>query len=92
MERLLIRGGRLVDPKNKVDEPLDLLIEAGKVAQIGRNLADGGGGARVLDAAGKTVVPGLIDMHVHLRQPGRPDEETVESGCRAAVAGGFTAL
>ncbi|OGG05773.1 MAG: dihydroorotase [Candidatus Glassbacteria bacterium RIFCSPLOWO2_12_FULL_58_11] len=92
MERLLIRGGRLLDPKNKVDGQFDLLIENGKVAQVGRNLPDGGGGARILEAKGKTVVPGLIDMHVHLREPGRPDEETVESGCRAAVAGGFTAL
>lgn len=91
MTRLLIRGGRLIDPKNKVDEELDLLIEQGKVAEIGKDLAPDED-TEVLDARGKVVTPGLIDMHVHLREPGREDTETVESGCLAAVAGGFTAL
>jgi dihydroorotase len=88
---LLIRGGRLVDPANNVDEKLDLLVAEGRVARIGRDLA-ASEDTRVLDASGKVVVPGLIDMHVHLREPGREDEETVETGCRAAVAGGFTAV
>ena len=91
MTRLLIRGGRLIDPKNKVDEELDLLVEQGKVAEIGKDLAPDED-TEVLDARGKVVTPGLIDMHVHLREPGREDTETVESGCLAAVAGGFTAL
>ena len=90
MERLLIKGGRVVDPANKVDEELDLLLAEGKVAEIGKKLeADG---AKVIDATGRTVVPGLIDMHVHLREPGREDEECVETGCLAAAAGGFTAV
>ena len=91
MSRLLIRGGRLIDPKNKVDEKLDLLVEQGKVAETGKKLASDKD-TEVLDATGKVVVPGLVDMHVHLREPGREDTETVESGCRAAVAGGFTAV
>ena len=91
MDRLLIRGGRLIDPKNKIDEKLDLLLADGKVAEIGKDLKAGKNIA-VLDAGGKVVVPGLVDMHVHLREPGREDEETVESGCLAAAAGGFTAI
>lgn len=91
MDRLLIRGGHLVDPRNKVDEKLDILLAGGKVAEIGKNLSPGRG-TRVLEAEGKMVVPGLIDMHVHFREPGREDEETVESGCLAAAAAGFTAV
>jgi len=91
LDRLLIRGGRLVDPRNKIDEKLDILLAKGRVAEIGKALSPGRG-TKVLEARGKMVVPGLIDMHVHLREPGREDEETVESGCRAAAAGGFTAV
>jgi len=87
----LIKGGRLLDPKNKVDQELDLLIDQGRVAEIGEGLA-ADQDTEVLDAAGKVVTPGLIDMHVHLREPGREDTETVESGCLAAAAGGFTAV
>ncbi|MFH1070358.1 MAG: dihydroorotase [Candidatus Glassbacteria bacterium] len=90
MDRLLLKGGRVVDPANNIDEQLDLLLAGGKVAEIGKELAPDG--AVVIDAAGRTVVPGLIDMHVHLREPGREDEENVETGCRAAAAGGFTAV
>ena len=91
MNRLLIRGGQLVDPRNKINEKLDLLLAEGKVAKIGKGLSVGRG-TKVLEAEGRMVVPGLIDMHVHLREPGREDEETVESGCLAAAAGGFTAV
>jgi len=91
LDRLLIRGGRVVDPVNKIDARLDLLVAEGKVAALGQSL-DAPEGVRVVEAAGKVVAPGLIDMHVHLREPGREDEETVETGCLAAVAGGFTAV
>ena len=91
MNRLLIRGGQLVDPRNKINEKLDILLAEGKVAKIGKGLSVGRG-TKVLEAEGRMVVPGLIDMHVHLREPGREDEETVESGCLAAAAGGFTAV
>ncbi|MEA2064538.1 MAG: amidohydrolase family protein [Gemmatimonadota bacterium] len=87
----MIRGGRLCDPKNKVDEQLDLLVEQGRVAGIGKDLPVEDG-LEVIDAAGMVVVPGLIDMHVHLREPGHEEAETVETGCRAAVAGGFTSV
>ena len=91
MERLLIRGGRVVDPAAGVDKKLDILLSGGKVAELSARI-EPSGADRVLDAAGMVVVPGLIDMHVHLREPGREDEETVESGCLAAAAGGFTAV
>ncbi len=88
---LLIKNGRVIDPANGVDEVCDVLIVDGKVAQVGR--VDGATpGRKVVDATGKLVVPGLIDMHVHLREPGDEEEETIASGSAAAVAGGFTSV
>ncbi len=85
---LLVRGGRLVDG-NGVDRVADVAIAGDTIAAIGTGLA-GAPGATVLDAAGLLVLPGLCDMHVHLREPGEEDKETVASGVAAAVAGGFT--
>lgn len=87
---LLIKNGRVVDPKNGVDKVCDLLISRGKISRIESNI--GAGDAEVIDASKKVVLPGLIDMHTHLREPGREDEETVLSGSRAAARGGFTAV
>jgi dihydroorotase len=90
MKRLL-RGGRVVDPANGVDGMLDVLIEGGRVARVGRGLP--AEGASVMDLpAGMVVCPGLIDMHVHLREPGQEHKETVATGTASAVAGGFTAV
>lgn len=88
--KLLIKGGRVIDPQNKRDEVIDLLVEKGKIAQAGKHLSTNG--AEVVDAASLWVVPGLIDMHVHLREPGREDRETILSGSRAAAKGGFTSV
>lgn len=88
-ESLLIKGGRLIDPAQNVDEILDVLLEEGRVKRIGKSIS---GGGRTIQAKGLWVTPGLIDMHVHLREPGRTDKEDIESGSRAAVAGGFTAV
>ncbi len=90
---LLIRNGRVIDPANGVDEARDVLIVDGKVAAVGR-VGDTGAkpGRRIIDASGKLVVPGLIDMHVHFREPGDEEEETIASGSAAAVAGGFTSV
>lgn len=88
--RLLIRGGRVLDPARNIDSQLDILIENGKIVHQGRNLS--AEGAQVLDAAGLVVAPGLVDMHVHLREPGFEDKETVISGCAAAAKGGVTTL
>lgn len=88
-DRLLIKNGRIIDPANGRDEKADLLIEGGRVARIGKisDKAD-----TVVDATGRLVTPGLIDLHVHFREPGDEEEETIASGSAAAVAGGFTAV
>jgi dihydroorotase len=89
-----IRGGEIVDPVKGVTERGDLLIEKGKIADIYPEGAFTGeeSGIKVIDAAGKIVLPGLIDMHVHLREPGHEYKETIATGTRAAVSGGFTAV
>jgi dihydroorotase len=91
VRKLLIRGGRLVDPDTRVDENLDLLIVDGVVAERARGL-EPDADTRVIEADGAVIAPGLVDMHVHLREPGREDEETIESGSRAAAHGGITAV
>jgi dihydroorotase len=88
--RFLVRGGRLVDPARGIDEDLDVLIEDGRVAQVGPRLSARGGD--VLEAEGLVVCPGFIDLHTHLREPGREDKETIATGTRAAAAGGYTAV
>lgn len=88
--KLLIRGGRIIDPASGVDQVGDLLIADGKVQQIGSRLS--ADGAQVIDAAGLIVSPGLLDIHVHLREPGDEEEETIATGSAAAVAGGFTGI
>jgi dihydroorotase len=91
MRAMLIRGGRVVDPSQGIDAVLDLLLADGRVARLGEAL-DAPEGAEVVDAGGLVVAPGLIDVHVHLREPGGEHKETIASGARAAVAGGFTAV
>ncbi len=89
-ERLLIRNGRVLDPSRNLDARLDLLIADGKIVEIGADLraAD----VVIFDAANAIVAPGFVDMHVHLREPGKEEAETVLTGSRAAAAGGFTAV
>jgi len=88
MARLLIRNGRLLDPSQEIDAPMDCLIEDGRILGVGNELPLEG--AEVLDAEGGWIVPGLIDMHAHLREPGQEYKEDLASGGTAAVAGGFT--
>ena len=88
---LLLRGGRVIDPGHGMDRVADVLVADGKVAAVGPGLPTPEG-ADVRDVRGLVVAPGLVDVHVHLREPGNEDEETVASGARAAVAGGFTAV
>lgn len=88
--RLLIRGGWVADPAQGIDECLDILLENGKIARLGRNLP--AEDAQVLDAGGLVAAPGLVDMHVHLREPGFEAKETVATGCAAAAKGGVTTL
>ena len=88
---LLIRHGRVINPATKLDTVADVLVQDGVIRQIGPGLP-APEGAEVVDAAGKIVCPGLIDIHVHLREPGHEYKETVATGTRAAAAGGFTAV
>jgi dihydroorotase len=90
MPALLVKNGRVVDPASKLDGPADVLLEDGHVAAVGRNLERSN--AEVFDATGLIVAPGFIDMHVHLREPGIEHSETIETGARAAAAGGFTSI
>jgi dihydroorotase len=88
---LLLRGGRVIDPANNLDAVQDVLLAHGKIERLGQNL-EAPEGTEVVDASGKIVCPGFIDMHVHLREPGYEYKETVATGTRAAAAGGFTAV
>jgi dihydroorotase len=89
--KLLLKGGRVIDPSQNIDGVMDLLIDNGKVKEIGSSIA-APAGAELLDVSGRLVVPGLIDMHVHLRDPGLEYKEDIVSGTSAAVAGGFTSV
>jgi len=90
LSSILIKNGRVIDPKTRFDRIADILIEGNKIQKIERNLKVEG--AKIIDASGMIVSPGFIDLHCHLRDPGRPDEETIESGAKAAIAGGFTTI
>jgi dihydroorotase len=87
---ILLKGGKVVDPSQGLCKRADLLIEKGKIAGLGKIQSKKSW--RIFDVKGWVVAPGFIDMHVHLREPGREDKETIETGCRAAVAGGFTSV
>ncbi|MCL2678725.1 MAG: dihydroorotase [Dehalococcoidia bacterium] len=89
MNDLIIKGGRVIDPSQNLDDITDVLISAGRVESIGGNMPSE---AEVIDARGKVVCPGFIDLHCHLRQPGYEQKETIATGARAAARGGFTTV
>ncbi len=91
MRPLLLKGGRVIDPSRGFDQTADVLVQDGKVTAVGATLGTPDG-ADVRDVSGAVVAPGLVDLHVHLREPGNEDVETIASGARAAAAGGFTAV
>ena len=91
MRPLVLRGGRVVDPSRRFDAVADVLVIDGRIAAAGPGVATPDG-AEVVEAAGLIVAPGLVDVHVHLREPGNEDAETIATGARAAAAGGFTAV
>ena len=88
---ILIRGGRVIDPSRGSDSVADVYLAEGRVASVGRNIT-GEDGCQVIEAKGKVVTPGFIDLHVHLREPVFEDLETIATGAMAAAAGGFTAV
>src|SRR5512138_2800839 len=97
---LLFKNARVLDPGSGTDAVMDLLVSGDKIEEMGKGIPDSKardsapsfGPAEVIDCAGKLLVPGLIDMHCHLREPGFEYKETIESGSRAGAAGGYTAL
>src|SRR5438034_10009182 len=91
MSATILRNGRVIDPGNKRDEVADLLIVDGKIAEKSE-VSGQKSEIEEIDVEGLIVAPGLIDMHVHLREPGFSHKETIESGARAAAAGGFTTV
>jgi dihydroorotase len=88
-EDFILKGGRVIDPASGIDAEMDVLVSDGKVTEVGQRLA---ASAEVIDVAGSVVAPGLVDVHVHLREPGREDEETIASGSACAAMGGFNAV
>jgi dihydroorotase len=91
-KNILIKGGRVIDPEKKKESIADIFIKDRMVEKIGKNIAAAAGSAEVIDASGLAISPGFVDMHVHLRDPGFEDEETIESGALAAVKGGITTV
>ncbi|MEX0790380.1 MAG: dihydroorotase [Actinomycetota bacterium] len=90
MAEILFTGGRLIDPVSGTDTTSDVRVSAGRVVEIGSGIS--ASGAETIDISGAVICPGFIDLHVHLREPGREDEETVATGSAAAARGGFTAV
>lgn len=90
MTATLIKNGRVIDPASNLDGNRDVLIENGKIARIRSKIKTKS--SKIIDAKGRLVMPGLVDLHTHLRDPGRPDKETIASGTRAAALGGFTTV
>lgn len=92
MGNICLRNGRVIDPLQKIDMAADLCIRDGKIEGIYEPGTAPAADAEIIDASGRWVIPGLVDVHVHFRDPGQESKETIESGCRAAAAGGFTTV
>ena len=89
---LLLQNGRVIDPKSGLDQVMDLVTGDGKILELGNDLKEKYPDARVIDATGLVVAPGLIDVHVHFRDPGLTYKEDIHTGAAAAAAGGFTTV
>ena len=95
--KILLTGARIIDPVQNIDADMDILLEDGKIVRIGTDIlksakSKDSGKIKIIELAGMIIVPGLIDMHTHLREPGLEYKETIASGTAAAVAGGFTSI
>ena len=91
MLKTIIKNGHVICPSQGLDGVMDIIVEDSRIAAIGENLATPAD-AQILDAEGKTVAPGFVDLHAHLREPGQEAKEDFETGSRAAAAGGFTSV
>ena len=91
MTKLLIKNGRYINPKTNTDEVLDVLVQDGKIVDLKKEI-NLNGSTKIIDATNLWVLPGLIDIHCHLRDPGQPEKETIETGTKAAARGGFTSI
>jgi dihydroorotase len=91
MAKLLIKNGRYINPKTNTDEVLDVLVQDGKIIDLKKEI-NLNGSTKIIDAKNLWVLPGLIDIHCHLRDPGQPEKETIESGTKSAARGGFTSI
>src|SRR5271168_4076523 len=91
MNSLLLTGGRVIDPASRFDAIANVLIQDGKISAVGPNIS-APQGTQIFDATGKVVSPGLIDLHVHLREPGQTAKENLATGTAAAARGGFTSI
>ena len=89
---VLIRGGRVIDAATNTDKVMDLYLDDGVIQEIGENLQKADAGDRIIDADGLVVMPGIVDLHVHFRDPGQEYKETIETGSRAAARGGVTTV
>lgn len=89
---MIIKGGRIIDPGSKRDEVLDIKIEDGMIVKLAKDIEASSSNEEIIDARGKIVVPGLIDVHVHFRDPGQTHKEDLVTGSQAAIAGGFTSV
>ena len=87
---LLIKNGRVMDPKSGLDQVCDILVQDGKIVEIAPEIKEEG--AEIIDATGLVVAPGLVDIHVHFREPGQTHKEDIHTGALAAAAGGFTTV
>jgi dihydroorotase len=90
--KILIKGGRVIDPANNIDKVTDIFVENGIISEVGNDPDLDGIEMEIIDASGKIVAPGLVDMHIHLREPGQEYKEDIETGTRAAVMGGVTSV
>ncbi|MDD4893858.1 MAG: amidohydrolase family protein, partial [Candidatus Omnitrophica bacterium] len=88
--KILIKNGRVIDPANNIDGPFDILVDNNKISRVAKNIS--AAADKIIDAKDKIVMPGIVDMHVHLREPGREDKETVATGTKAALKGGVTSV
>jgi dihydroorotase len=90
MSRLIVKGGRVIDPSQNIGRVADVAIENGFIQEVAENIDTTG--CEIFEASGLIVAPGFIDMHVHLREPGFEHSETIETGSRSAASGGFTSI